>query len=285
MEIIELLLWPYKNLIRGFSFGGDDGGGGTQQTSGGSSIYVDPNIKRMNKATADWVEKYLPNTIPGLNYGGAFTAPMTSQEKLGMGWLDKYLTEDTSKGLTGAASDNIMKTLTGGFDPYKSDYYKAFRDATMLENRDAMDALKRDAASRNKYFSSELLESQSNLGAKTAATLNQFMTGMAESERGRQMQAIPLAQDLAQEPLRRAQAGAVYGGLPRTIANLDLEKRYQDFVRQQEEKMMVARIAGGQGSGITTYQNPSSVTYGSQGNVWGDVLGQAASAAVLAMFL
>lgn len=261
-------------------FGGDEEDEESSgEWSGGTGIWQDPNLLRINEAAADWITKYLPGVEPGLPYSGSFTSPMTSYETKGMDWLNKYLTEDTSSptSLTGAASKNVFGTLTDQFDPYNSNYYNAFRTATQLENTEAKNQLRRDLAARNKYFSSEAMNAEADLGAKTASNLNQFMAQMGENERSRQMQAVPLAMQLALEPVRRAEAATTLGSIPRLIANLDLDKRYADFVRQQEEKMQVANIAAGIPSAARTMQNPTYVGSGSQGSFWGNTLGTLAN--------
>ena len=59
-------------------------------------------------------------------------------------------------------------------------------------------------------------------------------------ERGRQQAAVPQAQALEQygnltAPLQRIAASQSFGALPRVLEQSDLERKYQDFVRQRSE--------------------------------------------------
>jgi hypothetical protein len=252
------------------------GGGGDDPetiTSGGSTPYIDPNLQKVNKARADWITKYLPGFVPGEAYGNKFTAPMTGQEKTAMGWLDKYLAnQDTTTGVIGDATRLVQGTLTDKFDPNKSDYYKAFRAEADYNKRKAIDETRRDTASRNQFFSSEALNKEGDINAQTSNFLNKTMATLVETERERQMQAVPMAQQLALDPANRAQTGLQLGQIPRLIENLDLEKQYTDFLRKRNEQAMPLTVPM---SGSAMMQQNPYTQQVSSGSGGGNIMGQA----------
>jgi hypothetical protein len=192
------------------------------------------------KAVADWAQKYLSSYVPGKEYPGQLTATTPAPgEASGQEWLMKYLNSPNTGENYQLAADEIKKTLTGGYDPATSPFYKATREGAMKENTDAIDRARRGSAARGGFFNDRALAEEGNIQTNTSNYLNQILGKMAENERGNRLNAVGGAMELEKysqgAPLAKATAGMSLGSLPRLLEQGDLETRYKDFLRKQEE--------------------------------------------------
>ena len=219
------------------------------------------------KAVADWAQKYLSSYVPNAEYGGQFTAGMAPGEQAGQEWLSKYMNQPDLGENYNLAAGEVKKTLTGGYDPYSSDYYKAMRTGAMTEQQDAIDAAKRGQGARGTYFQSTGLTEERKLREGTTNYLQQLLGKMSESERQNRLGAVDKAMNLEQyaqgAPLAKAQAGMTLGALPRLIEQNDLESRYKDFLRKQDALSGGVNAAAGNFStginyGVKNYEAPSA---------------------------
>jgi hypothetical protein len=137
----------------------------------------------------------------------------------------------------------------------------------MREQGDAIDAAKRGQGVRGSFFQSTGLGEERKLRQNTTNYLQQLLGSMAEKERGNRLGAVDKAMSLEQysqgAPLAKAQAGTTLGALPRLIEQADLESRYKDFLRKQEELGGVTTTAQNAfgtniNYGIKDYQAPSA---------------------------
>ncbi len=219
------------------------------------------------KAISDWAQKYLASYQPGAEYGGDLTAKKIAPgEAAGQDWLMKFINQPATGENYGLAADEIKKTLTGGYDPYTSPFYQATREGAMREQQDAIDAQKRGQGYRGTFFQSTGLGEERKLREGTTNYLNQILGKMSEQERQNRLSAVSPAMELEKyatgAPLAKASAGMTLGSLPRLIEQGDLEARYKDFLRKQEELSGTLGAAQGvfgtgMNYGVKSWETPS----------------------------
>jgi len=246
-----------------------------------------PGQLATGNALTDFAQQYLSQYKPGQDYSGKMTAPMSGNEQAGQDWLTQYMKDPALGENYRLAADEVKKTLTGAYDPYSSEYYKAMRTGAMTEQGDAIDAAKRGQGVRGSFFQSTGLTEERKLREGTTNYLQQMLGKMAENERGNRLGAVDKAMNLEQyaqgAPLAKAQAGTTLGALPRLIEQADLESRYKDFLRKQEELGGVtstAQQAFGTNInyGVKNYEAPSAFEriMGTVAPIAGQVLGNMA---------
>ena len=227
---------------------GKNKGGG----SGPSVDFLDtrnPDQLAVDNSLSSWITKYLPGFVPGQAYSGKFTAPMSTYEQQGLGFLQNYLNQPDQTPLLGQAQNEISKTLTGGYDPYTSDFYKSARSAAMLEQGDAQKSLDAQVGARGKYFSSEALNENQQLQTRTTNYLQNILGNLSQNERQNRLAVIPQAlatnQAITSAPAGKAATAETLGALPRQIDQNDLEAQYQAFLNQRSEMALPVGAASG----------------------------------------
>jgi len=245
---------------------------GNKKKGGGEGQEVPQNLdtrnedqKRKDAALADFVTKYLPQYQPGKPYNGQRTAGMSGYEGQGLEFLQQFLNSPALSQTGEAGKKQVMDTLAGNFDPRSQPSFQASRDLFKLSEQDAIDTSNQQLGARNKYFSSERMREVGDITKRTALGTNALITQYLDNERERQMRAVPQALEYnaleTQAPLDRATAATTIGALPRQIEQYDLEAKYKDFIRQQDEFAGVISAASGVSSSPTSfraYEQPQS---------------------------
>lgn len=190
---------------------------------------------------ADFVSKFLPQFSPGEKYTGQLNAPITGAEQASQGFLGQFL--DSSIGdIFGAGKQNIIQTLSGGFDPVTSDYYKGLRNEALRTRDEAIDAGNRAAAAGGSFYTDSRQRNTSDIAGRTSNFLTQTLGDLFNKERDRAQSALQLVPSLStyetEFPLRKAQAASTIGSVPRLIEQAALERNYNDFVRRREEQAL-----------------------------------------------
>ena len=246
-----------------------------------------PDQKAIDSSLSTFITKYLPEYTPGVPYGGKLSAPMSEFQNQGMGFLQNYLTQQSQPGAnatTDNAASEINATMTGGYDPSTSPFYKATRDAAMVNQTTAQNQLNQGLGARGKFFSSEALNEGQQLQTNTTNFLNQTLTGMAEKERQNRLTAAGMAPQISAAQTRQAvapiAAATTFGAIPQEMQQADLERQYQEFERQQTEKQNVLSAATGSFQGGNMKTVGTNPTPAKPGFDWGSFLGQIGSSAV-----
>ncbi len=255
----------------GFLAGGLLGGLGGGDKKGANINIEDllPSWQRDSlKNLSAWANQYLKNFVPGEAYGGKLTTESTSQEKTGLGILDKYLAAPATGDLFASAKDEIMKTLGGTYkDVGESPWIKALTQLSGRNLETAISESRRGAGARGSFFSTGAMSDEEKLREGSTMNLDEIIGRFIESERGRQFQAVPRALQLeeygkATAPLKQIGASQVYGGLERTIDMANYENLYQDYLRQRKEMVLPLQTAQGLAGGtpfISKYTEPTQV--------------------------
>lgn len=222
-----------------------------------------PQRQQVDAFLANFLNTYGSQYQPGKAYTGDFTAPLGGIEKQGIDqFLNQYLNQGVSSNVTDVQK-LLNQTVTGGFDPGTSAYYQALRDASAYNRKQALNQTNADLGSRNKFFSSEAVAKTGDINAQTANALNLALADLANKERDRSLSAVAPALNLedylSKIPLQKATAATTIGAIPRQLEQSDLEARYQDFKRQQEELKGVVNAGSGVSNATITqgYANPT----------------------------
>jgi len=224
---------------------GDDGGEEVQQTPDRPAQQT-----AVGNQLGSWASRYLDQYVPGKEYEGKFTAPMSEAEKLGQGELLQYLKKPSATGdIFAAGKDEILKTLTGKYDPWKSKEYQAFREGALSEEQDLIDRMRRGSGYRGTLFQDTSMRDEGLARSKTSQYLDQLLASLSNQERQNKLNVLPQALGYEKyeqaAPTAKATAGLTLGSLPRMLEQADLEAQYQDFLRKQNELGQVPGIAQG----------------------------------------
>ena len=174
----------------------------------------------------------------GKPYGGRLSAGLSEFEEGAFeslrGYLDSPLV--TENDLYQQGRGEVQQTLSGEYDPYEGEYYKAYQNALKQELREAKDRLAASTSARDEHFGGGRIAETGNLERDTQNTLAQILGGLFENERARRLATVPLATQMAQfedlAPLSRIEAGLGLGGLPRQLEQGNLDRQYAEFQRQ-----------------------------------------------------
>ncbi|MGE4358053.1 MAG: hypothetical protein AB7E08_05855 [Candidatus Omnitrophota bacterium] len=150
--------------------------------------------------------------------------------------LRGYIGRDTPE-LYKASESELLKTLTGEYDPYTSLYYQAMREGALREEKEALNRLRRGAQLGGMLYSTPRLSAEANLLAQTQTGLAKLLSGMAETERARRLSTVPQAmavgEQIANIPLESMQAIATISPLLKAIEEEPLKFAYEQFREEQ----------------------------------------------------
>ena len=195
------------------------------------------------------------NTRAPEAYSGKLSADYMPYEEAVPGLIEGYTNRVAPK-LWNEASGEVSKTLLGDYDPYKSDYYKSYRAGAEADLADAQTKARQAANVGGMLRSTGRLNTENKLIANTTRDSQAVAASLAENERVRRLQAVPLAQGMAQyeenAPIRSLQAIQSYSQAGREQSNLD--RMYQEYQRQVNEEKMPLELA-------TQFANPSMYNY------------------------
>ncbi len=272
-----LSLIPTIASVAGSLFGKKSSGGDTQPAQ-----ILQPNFQtEAGSALSDYIKKYLSQYQPGAAAPVDFSilGQETGYENTGLNRLQQFLGAPELSGLFDTTQQNLMDTLSGKFaDPMQSPFIQAMTNLSRMNLNDSIDASRRSAGSRGSYFTRSAMEGENRLRERANTGLDAVIGDFINQERGRQLQASPLALALEKYktldvPLSKIGASQEFGGLPRLLDASQLEAQYQDFQRKQTELSGTVGTAqslyGTQTPMIPSYTNPQV----QQNNTLGNILG------------
>ena len=201
--------------------------------------------------------------LAGTEYQGPLVAALSEFEETGLQGLEDYLGQPlpTEGTMYKSAVDEIMKTLTGEYDPAESEYYKAYRTGVMRELEESKDRLAARASAGDKFFGGGRIATEGELEESAMGDMAMVMGQLAESERERRLGAVPQALGLTQygeeAQLQRVAASQQYGELPRLIEQAEMDADYQEWIRALGDLGIALDTA----TGLATYQ-PTAVKTG-----------------------
>lgn len=134
--------------------------------------------------------------------------------------MEQYLTEQGMPALWGTAATELERTIGGEFyEPYIGKRYEPYRRLAMGELGEAKERLRRRAQlGGHGLASSREITGEAELEEQTLDRLMGYLGSLYGEERGRQLQAIPLAGEFgryeAELPGRKAAAGREFEEMP-----------------------------------------------------------------------
>ena len=230
------------------------------------------------KAISEFIKKYMGQYEPGKDYTGEFVAPMTGSENTGINRLNQFLAAPELSGLFGAAEQNLTDTLGGRFaNPNESPFIKSMINLSNMNLQDSIDASRRGAGSRGAYFTRSAQQDENKLRERANLGLDAVVGDFINQERGRQMQASPLAMAFEKYktldvPLAKIDAYQTYGSLPRLLQQANLESEYEDFKRKQGELSGVPGTAQNLFSTNTPYVPSYTTPVVQSNNTFGNIM-------------
>jgi len=209
-------------------------------------MVADP-YKEIREPTIDWLKGQMGKSAD--QYTGEYVAPTTEQEKESLDYLKKYTEAAPSEGMN-LAGEELKKTLTEQYDPTTSGYYQAVKAESARNLAQSHQQISDQAAGGGRYWSGARLAEQGDASTDSAIAMNKLLYGMQEDERGRRLQAAPLAAQIGQyeeqRPLNKAQALQQFGGLERTLDQARNEAIYNEWLRAtQEYPLQIAQLGAG----------------------------------------
>lgn len=147
---------------------------------------------------------------------------LTPQERQALEFLDVY-GEGTPGGspYNMAAGGELLRTLSGAYDPESSAYYKPVISGIEQRRDQAVATNRRGYQLGGNLSSLARARADAETGTSYDAQIAEMMLGLQERERGRMLSAVPAALNLGQYveegPLRKAEAFRSVGSIPRDL--------------------------------------------------------------------
>lgn len=201
--------------------------------------------------------------------------------------LQNSLTSYANRGsnaLTDAAANQLQKTLTGGYDPSTSEYYKATRNAMQSNMNEGINQLQRNAQLGGMLYSTPTQDSTAKYIGNTTNSMNGILGQLALQERQNQLNAVPQAMSVGQyqdnQPLQTANAIGTYGSLLQSINQQPLDFAYQQYQDAQnwgyDKQAPLAQYLASPSNYDWQYPVYQTTTKKGSAGQWGQILGGAA---------
>lgn len=256
-------------------------GGAFQPTKTAESrVEIPQQLQGYTQSAADFLRGRLGATGPA--WPGPWTAPMSPQERYGLGGLEDYYSNAYRSGLQPLGLGTYGQFLTGGVPQAAQQQGLATLSGAYLPG--ANPHLAQIERGLGQQFQESLAEAQNRLalaghgGASTAGSalgaraiedymgnIGRLRLGAYEGERARQAGlALPFtgmgleaAQYGTQYPVSLAQSLLQAGALPRTLGQQDIDRAYQEMQRLWNESYRAAGQMPGGGATASTQYGPS----------------------------
>jgi hypothetical protein len=248
------------------------GGSKNKSTDTVSAEQMIPDFQSLaGQQLSDWVTKYLPNYKPGEAYTGKLTTSSTDQEKTGLSQLSQILANSATGDLFSAGKNQIMDTLSGKYaNPETSPYIQAQKVQANKALEDAISTERGRRGARGTYFTKAGVNAEGDITTNSLNNLQSIIGSFIQNERQNQLNAASTAANMDQyqnltAPLAKVEASQKYGGLERTIDMANIEKQYQDYLRQRTEAALPVAAAQSlygtqQPYGIKDYSAPQETS-------------------------
>lgn len=256
-----------------------------KKKSGGETVPAQTLLpgyqQQAGEQLGDYIKKFMAQYTPGKEFPEGFDVfgQPTQEESAGMTRLNQFLAQPELNALLSGAEQNVVDTLGGKFlNPAESPFIRSMVNLSKMNLDDLINQSRARAGARGTYFTKEAQAEEGRLAERTQNFLDKTVGEFIESERGRQLQSVPLALAIDQYrnldvPLKKIEASQTFGSLPRLLQQAQLEAEYQDFQRKQGELGKVVGTAQDL-FGTNTPYIPSYTTPIVQGNnTLGNILG------------
>ena len=183
----------------------------------------------------------------------------TSEQNMGFQELMKFLSgpQSTQSDLFQSAKGEVQDTLDSKYDPYKGEYYKAYKENVMRELQEATDRIKAQRSSREGgIFGGGMTNILGELGETSQGQLSQMLAELYEKERERKLNAVPMAAQLTAfeeaAPMARFESliSPTGGGFERAFEQQGYDTQRAERLRQLQELGLSVDVA----TGMSTYK-------------------------------
>ena len=192
-----------------------------------------PEYKRVRQAVSQKILDYLNRPAP--EPPSTYVGPTPEQEE----YFNVMRSLGRRTGLPQSyrsAQQEINRTLTGGYDPTTSLYYKAMRDAAMYNLRESLRRIADTAAGGNRYWTGARSRLQQRAITETTNNLNQLLGQLALRERQNRLATIPYAMQMGRIeetlPVQRASYLFDVGDIIRQLETQKLDDLYRRWFFQ-----------------------------------------------------
>jgi len=179
-------------------------------------------------------------------YEGERFSPYPYKEQLSSS-LNSYINRGQSP-LLDLVTGEYTKTLSGEYDPFESDYYKATKEGALRNEQESINRFKRAQQNRGMFNSAGTDQGTANIVTNTTNTLNTLAGQLAEAERARRLAtaapAATLADTISRQPLATAEAITSISPILKAIEQEPLDFKYQELLREQSNDAAKASLAG-----------------------------------------
>lgn len=223
----------------------------TQTSSGWRD--VPESIKRYVDTSADFLRSRIGQTGPQWEF--PFTAGMSPQETYGLGGLENAYGQAYTSGLMPASLEEWRKTVTGSYLPGANPYLDAIEQGMMTKANQLLGSVQQGLAAAGQGAGTPYAYLAGDVGGQLASQIGALRLGAYENERARQFGAAqPGAGLVPNLALGLMQAGA----LPRSLAQNELDRAYQEMLRLWNETYRAAGAAptsqaASSGGSVTQY--------------------------------
>lgn len=186
----------------------------------------------------------------GEGYSGSLgDFEMTDTEKTGLGNLNALLKSGSPESFQ-LGKDQLAELFKegGAYDPYnEKGAYAGYKGTVERQTREGVDAAKRSSGFARNLYSTNAIKKIGDVQARGNEALTNKLGDMYESYVGRRASAIPLAFQAGQAEesmgMNRIGAAYQYGGLSRTLANMEADRKYQEWLRKRQDTLAPLNMA------------------------------------------
>lgn len=205
-----------------------------------------PEYGKIRKSEANWLNQQIGNIAP--EYPGEIVPSVTGYQQEALPYMENYSQQPITPELVSLGANEYKKTLNNEYDPSKSLYYKAMRDAANVNLRNTMRKISDLGAGGGRYWTGARLEQQRYANEDLTNALNQILGNLAERERTRRLNAVPaaaaLGEQIVNEPLARARNVLSVGDILRQIQQAQDMAAYNEWLRTHYEyPLKIAQLA------------------------------------------
>jgi hypothetical protein len=197
--------------------------------SSGSQTYIPKWVRNANK----WLESLYNQGTPDIP--ARTVVGQSDAEQQGTQLLEQYLNSSMPADY-GVGMDQLRSTVAGEYDPSTSKYYQGYREASQMEEADAVNALRRRAQITGMGASSASLGKESKTRRGYSADRMGMLGQLYEGERNKMLTAAPqLMQGADYEgnrSLRQASAGLSLGASSRQIEQEQEDAIYNSVMQE-----------------------------------------------------
>ena len=190
-------------------------------------------------ASVDFFMNLMNQIAPTMNIPLQQIAGLTGNEQTVQNLLTKYLGTSVTEGEAyGLGMGELKKTLSGGYDPRTSDFWKGYRETSKMEQEQGVSDVRRRGQLGGGLYSDPSMRTESEYIQGMGAKRTMMLGGLYEGERARKAGAVGQALGYAgleeTGKASRLQLGSTIGAIPRNIQNQQYQAAFNQLLGQEK---------------------------------------------------